>query len=877
MFNKAFERLKKISFVQLLAVLALIPIFYFGGMAILRLQIRPTEPLPPFRPSYVVQGTQIPINTGIVPVAESAGYSMAINTSTLNIAITHQESGRVWNTLPTNPAFPVAALSPLVIRFLGENSLMYEWDAHTFVIAEELFEIFHIENGVQVIYHFEENESTRLMEYIPTRIRAERFHEAFIQPLDEIEVEGSFDPVRLGQMRTALDLIYRYDHVEDVYFYAFGGLPPALMVFMLIELTYLVGYTRDHLIEDMLDLGLQISFTEPAEFTIVVNYTLSPEGHFMVDIPTDQHIVRNDFYTLQSIRIFPGFDASYAESNDGFIFVPDGAGKLIALDTFDGRHSAFNRPVYNNTIFDQDNLFFRSPMEEDLHMPVFGKWRYSAAGAASGFFAIVENGAETSHVITTLRTPVVGGAGPQYNAVFTAVDTMQFSRVRIFGPYSMEDARFLATTGPLNPHITVRYILYHENAGYYQFAMDYRQFLIDRYDLSVSYDNRPRIFVEFLGAFTVLRNFLGISYATEISMTSFNQAYEMLTDLRDEGIPVVANFRYGLNYGKANRVGDRARPVPVLGRRSELDNLLALSSPGNEVFLEASLMRFYQTPRRYWPRRFQLTDFFGEGGVRISSNWMPSETFRGRAAYSFHGFIHPRYLNHVVDGFMAEAGDFPNIALMDFGSQFYASYDRRDIIGPFEANQGIVIPILETMVQEKTLALDNPNIDRVRFAAYATNISRESSGAGVFYSTIPFRQLVMSGLTAFTTLNVNGAISNPEYFLLQAVELGAMPKFSVFYESTGILLRAAISDYFSHEFGRLRNDIIDLANAYAAAFAQIGTKEIANHEMLRANVFVTTYANGVRVYVNYNRFPVYLDEERRLEPLGFEIVGGDYR
>jgi len=873
--KKLWARLKKISFVQLVALLALIPIFYFGGRALLRLTISATDPLPLYRPALVDRGPQIPMHSGVAQVANKAGYNMTIDTSSLNIAITHEDSRRVWNTLPSNPAFPAAARSPIVVRFLGENSVMYEWDAYSFVVAEELFEIFHIENGVQVVYHFEENQSTRLMEYIPARIKSERFYEAFIDPINALEEAGEFDPVRLGQMRSALDMVYRYDHVESVYFYAFGGLPPALMVFLLIEMTYLVGYDREQLIDDMTALNLDISFTEPAEFTIIINYTISPEGHFMVDIPTDQHIVQNDFFTLQSIRIFPGFDAAYAESNDGFMFVPDGAGKLIRMDTFDGRRSSFNRPVYNNTIFDQDNLFFRSPFEEDLHMPVFGMWRYNTAGTASGFFGIVERGAETSHIITTLRTPTTGGAGPQYNAVFAAVDTMQFSRVRIFGPYSMEDARFLATTGPLDPHITVRFMLYHEDAGYYRFARDYRQFLINRYDLAVTYDNRPKIFVEFLGAFTTLRNILGITYTSDFSMTSFDQANDILTGFRDEGIPVVSNFRYGLNSGRTNRISDRARPVRALGSRAELDNLLALSIPGEEVFLEASLMRFHQVPWLYNHRRYQVADFFGEQGVRIAPNWNPGGTFWGTGAYSMMGFIHPRYLNHVVDGFMAEAGGFPNLALMDFGSMFYASYDRRDIVGPFEANQGVVIPILESIAQERTIVLDNPNADRIRFATYSTNISRESSGAGVFYSTIPFRQLVMSGITEFTTLNVNGAASDPEYFLLQALELGAIPKFSLFYESTSTLLRAAISDYIAHEYGRIRDDIVGLAHAYAEAFAQIGTKEIVNHEMLMSNVFATTYVNGVRVYVNYNRFPVYLEDGRRLEALDFEIVGGN--
>lgn len=95
--------------------------------------------------------------------------------------------------------------------------------------------------------------------------------------------------------------------------------------------------------------------------------------------------------------------------------------------------------------------------------------------------------------------------------------------------------------------------------------------------------------------------------------------------------------------------------------------------------------------------------------------------------------IHPRYLSAVTDGFLEQAGAYPNIALTDFGNQYYGNYSRGGIVDPITANQSVLIPNLKKLAGQKTLALDNPNADRFMYAAYALNVSRESSDYGVSY------------------------------------------------------------------------------------------------------------------------------------------------
>lgn len=52
-----------------------------------------------------------------------------------------------------------------------------------------------------------------------------------------------------------------------------------------------------------------------------------------------------------------------------------------------------------------------------------------------------------------------------------------------------------------------------------------------------------------------------------------------------------------------------------------------------------------------------------------------------------------------MDGFLKDAEAYPNIALTDFGNQFYGNYRDGDVVDPVRANRGVVLPNLEKLAQ----------------------------------------------------------------------------------------------------------------------------------------------------------------------------------
>ncbi len=790
-------------------------------------------------------------NGGEVLVAENNGREMYIDTTTLNIRVTDKATGKSFYTMPVEENLPNYAKSPIIIKFLGDDNSLTEWDAFKYSIENDSFTINKIENGVQIVFNLFEADSFRINEYIPAKITAARYEEAFVNKIVELESAGTITEDQAKEYNRLLKLLYAYDKSTDSYFNKLGAAPPANVILKFVELTKLIEYTTEDLINDSAEFGLTVEIQEVPNFTVTVEHKLE-DGDLVVNIPTYEQVSGNDFYTLQNISLYPAFDAVTSNEAEGYIFVPDGSGMLIALNSYNGRYPEYNREVYNNNHY--DTMYFKSEFDEELTLPVFGMYYSDEKNSDIGVLGIIESGAELATVGVKLKSDATTSDGTIYNAVYSTVDTMQFSRVKVFGPYASDEARYTTKTGVIPVDYTVRYKLFTEDANYYSFAKTYQDYLVKENNLTLSYDNRPKLFFEYIGAITVLDRFLGIPYDKIVSLTNYDEAIKMTEEFA--GINKVINYKYTLNGGKSTRLANKADLVRQNGDKDTLEQLLSTySKAGDEIFLEADLLKINSNNIEkdfFNKRKHSLIGYDGKPVIE-SDNWFPDGTFHDTTKYSAYTLLNPLLLDYVTDAFLKDL-DYDNITLETIGERYLANYNNREIVTPIEASE-IVHNNLEKF-NDKTVALNNPNGDKIAYADYSIDVSRESSNYAVSYCSIPFRQLVMSGISEFTTLNVNMAAEGKEYFMLQALETGAMPKFTLAHDNVDEIMALRETSYYSVNFDLLKEDIKAFYNEYTEAFAQVGTKEIANHEVVESNVFVTTYANDVKVLTNYNNYEV---------------------
>ena len=218
----------------------------------------------------------------------------------------------------------------------------------------------------------------------------------------------------------------------------------------------------------------------------------------------------------------------------------------------------------------------------------------------------------------------------------------------------------------------------------------------------------------------------------------------------------------------------------------------------------------------------------------------------------------------VTDKLLAAEKRFDTLYVSDLGHLVYADYDNNDMATAYEAAD-VIERAFDALASKKELIVDDPYAKNIRYSKLATSISRESSDYATFAYTIPFRQLVFNGLTRFTTENVNMSSRGSSYYILQAAELGAVPKFTVTYEDEDKLRSSDYSYLYAVCFVKQQDLIKEVYAGAKEALAAVGSGEITGHRILAGGVYETTYSSGKKAVVNYNLYDVTLTDESGAE------------
>jgi hypothetical protein len=812
---------------------------------------------------------EIAASAGETLVARNNGRELYVDPASMNLRVVDTASGLVWNALRVGEG-TVEDQSLIRIVFMSEDDVISRWDSYTYSLKTGGYTLEKISNGVRITLHVGNADPTNINAFMPRRIAIERYEDVFLDGLDKKVAAGGLSAEEAGMYKSVLGLVFAKDEENGYYYNKLAASPPGSAVRQLLTMTRVLGYTSAEAVEDEAPYELPAEERRPpAGFFIPVEFALSG-GNLTASVSTEHIVVENDYYTLTQIIMLPNFGSvSAAECAEGYLFVPDGSGALIALNSFDANYNGYERPLYYNTVFRDKASLPQYP--EDLTLPVFGM----SYGGKGGFAAVIEAGDETAFIGMRAGSAQAGSSGAVYNRVYAGFDTTQYQQMSIVGA-DTNGGSYTVGTGMLDMTFSIRYTLFSKPAGYFDMAQVYKQYLTEKYGLTPDYTYTPKLYFDVTGTVTVEGRFLGKAYERPVSLTEYDELAAILSDL-GSSIPKIVAYNGVFNGGVDNKLANRAALVPQNGSRKELDALFETARQTNtDLFMGANLARVYKPSANGYDVRTHAAQGYDSEPAYFGNYDLPSGTRRRRRSLSsWYTQLNPVYLLNVLDGFLRGAVPYENIYVNDLGVDYYANYRRNAIVPPL-VGRAVLDDGLRLLSGEKTLALNNPTIDKIAYAAYAVNISRESSNYGGFYTSVPFRQLVLNGLIAYTTLNVNMSEEPAAYYLLQALELGSFPKFQITAKNADTLKYTEHTEFLSTRYETLSGDIKALYERYAGAFAQIGSAEIVNHETLGNRVFVSTYASGVSVTVNYNYFPVNIGDGGNGEiipALGYVIKG----
>ena len=813
-----------------------------------------------------LEGTPIGLDAGKVVVAEKGGRRLTIDAASMTIEVKDVESGYTFSSAAKGTASSELALVSLA--YLGEDNNLYEWNSYDYSAALSSYALYQIENGVRIDINLNEGEANRFYEYLPKKMGVATYEEVFVGTLNRLMEEGQLDEKTGNRYLNTLSLVYRRSLTEECYAVTYTGNPPTSATNQLVEVTKLVGYTTDNLLADADEFGFMVTFTEPAEFDLVVEITLDENGDLKVHVPTGSIVSHNDYYTAQNLSVLPNFGAVTAEEYpEGYIIVPDGSGALVKFNSYIANVAEYKRPYYDSDFF--SDYYYMPEYGEELYMPVYGMVYGAEGKEQKGFLAIAEEGARNA--VLNVKLASIGQDSAKYNKAYNSFDLAQYKRVKINGEYSSEGGTYLVNTGMQDLDLTLRYQFYGKGVTYYDMAKGYQAYLAGQEGLSAQYgDGAARMYLEVVGGVNIPDRFVGIPYRKSQSMTTYSQLLSMMEEL--EGVSYSLQYDGAFNGGWNGEMNKGAKLEGANGKRSELRDVLSYAeSQGIPLYMQVAPSQVWQKGNGFRASRHAVRDYADD--VVTLSRYQPvlgilNSALNDGMQHDSYSLLSPHYLGAVTDAFLDGAKEYGNLAVSDLAGMYYADYRYENYVSGETGNR-VIEENLEKLSEGRQLALANPHMDKIGYGGVATDVSRESSDYATFGATIPFRQLVMNGLIDYTTEDVNLSSKNRAYFVLQAAELGAYPKFVLTWENVDVLKDSDFSYLFSAQFDLLKENIKAVYEECAAIRSQIGTGEIAGHRVLSSGVYETAYANGAVVWVNYNLYGVTLED-------GTELPGESY-
>ena len=148
---------------------------------------------------------------------------------------------------------------------------------------------------------------------------------------------------------------------------------------------------------------------------------------------------------------------------------------------------------------------------------------------------------------------------------------------------------------------------------------------------------------------------------------------------------------------------------------------------------------------------------------------------------------------------------------------------------------------------------DNGNAYVLSFADSLFNVPLTSSAVDMEYMRIPFYQMIVHGLLPYCGISVNLS-QNPALHYLQSVEYGASVSATCITRENSLLTNTDYeSVYYSLNDAEQTEQLVSMYKSSKACLEKVKNAEITDYEKLSENFYCTSYDNGVKILVNYDK------------------------
>lgn len=588
-------------------------------------------------------------------------------------------------------------------------------------------------------------------------------------------------------------------------------------------------------------------------FEIPVTYQLDGRD-LLASIETEKIINGEGGYRLTRVDLLNSFGAG-KKSDPGYVFIPDGSGAVIENgSTTTGQ-------------FDLDLPFFGTDFCVDVQsgdevspyapLPVFG-----ARTGEKGFFGIVESGDALGGV-----TAQVPNSNTPYNTVYPWLTY-----------YSQDvnaDGNYVYAVHTPEEDFTVRYhLLYGEGSTYSGMARYYQAYLLQTGQLGdAEVQQTLPLNLNFVGAITKKQMVWGVPQYALSAASTFEDIRRFAETLDQAGVKQVDYVLIGaMNGGMDFRIPSKVQLEKVIGGEEGYHGLVGyLNSVGSRASLSVDFTRVYEKGNGL-NQNVQISRYIDKE-VAFVSDFDPADLTKGsqRSAY----LLNPLSYAVVADSFIREDAELgnKNIFAASLGSYLSSNFNDKSFVGRGQS-RNLSRSVLKQLGEAGyRVMIDGGSQYAIPYADFVTDIPIDSGNFSIESYAVPFVGMVLHGYVDYSGPALNKQ-SNYEMSLLQNIESGAGLNYWLMTADPMLFSQTAYTDLYNISAESWEADILKTYKELNEAFQPLASCTITDHRTLQENVVQTTYSNGTRILVNYNKESVSVPEAGEIGALDWMVIQG---
>ncbi|HWT76825.1 MAG TPA: DUF5696 domain-containing protein [Mobilitalea sp.] len=777
-------------------------------------------------------------------VLENDNLKLTLDPKTTYFQVLDKANNSTWDSNPADAADDALAddqsikylQSTLMIEYCDDAGIKAIYNNFEYSINKQIYTVEQGEDYIKVNYTIGDVQKKFVL---PTAIPESRL-KIFMDKMDasaKRKINDYYRKIDINNLRAEdnkSELLSQYPDLEKECVYVLrDGTQDYLKV--KIETIFAdAGYTQADYEADEARYSKQ-SLEDNPYFDISVVYRLDGND-LVVELPFED-MEWNDTYPLTKIKVLPYMGAG-SVNDEGFLLVPEGNGGIINFNNGKSEQSSYYTQVYGwdygiqrDSVIDESRAAF----------PVFG-----ISKNGSSMLCILED----YGCVATIEADV-SGRNHSYNYADATYTTLHSSSLSVSAKTDKSVMVYEAKkpTGEIKQRY--RFL---GTSSYPSMAGAYRDYLMKKYpELQKKEETSTPVNITLVGAVDEKKQRLGIPVAVPVKLTSYQDAYNILNDLKETGYKNLS-IRYSgwMNGGIKQSIPSTIKTISELGSKSKLKKFLNLANEsGVPVYLEGMVENAYnkgifdgfvinRDVAKYSSRQeVKLYDF--------------SPIYYGIEDWNAcYYLLKPQLAIDLIQNLADYAQKYSaQVAFTDVGNLVSADYNPKNLV-----TRQQVIDMqqqeLEKVASAGTVIMVNKGNDyTLPYVDYISDMNLSGSKYQIIDYMVPFYTMAIHGLIDYsgTSLNLSGDYQKE---ILESAESGAGLSFTFMKESTFDLQNSNYTYLFGANYDEWKDEAYAIYSRYEAELGHCFNQYITDHERLADGVFVTSYEDGTKVYVNYN-------------------------